>query len=418
MQYSKLPKNNKVCLHAWRGAHVMPNGQFLPCCIALDPKSRNELSKDSTTIIDNASLHDVRNHSYWNNLRADLIKGIENSACASCWKNESCGRKSYRQMINEKFDEELKEIDFIETGELDNNKIIYWDLRESNVCNMKCVMCGPALSSQWQKESLTAYGKVDNYNWMPVKDSFGNFNTLIVTESTSNLKEEILNNLEHTKQIYFAGGEPLITNLHYKILDILIENNKTDVHLFYNTNLSKLNYKNLNVLDYWNKFNNVVIGASIDAYGKRAEWARYGTKWSIIHNNVEKILTECPNVKLGLNVTSSFYTIGGLPTLLKWASKVGINGTVDLSILDRPEYFSIKILPLEYRKKLITKIEPLINSNVENWSYLKKILETPVTKRTTNLQAKAKETITALDKIRNTSIIKHCPDIAKFYIKW
>ena len=40
--------------------------------------------------------------------------------------------------------------------------------------------------------------------------------------------------------VYFAGGEPLINDMHYYILNKLIEHKRFDVTISYNTNLLHL----------------------------------------------------------------------------------------------------------------------------------------------------------------------------------
>ena len=40
-----------------------------------------------------------------------------------------------------------------------HNEIISWDYRFSNLCNFKCRMCGPMLSSAWETE-VRKQGKI------------------------------------------------------------------------------------------------------------------------------------------------------------------------------------------------------------------------------------------------------------------
>ena len=53
------------------------------------------------------------------------------------------------------------------------------------------------------------------------------------------------------EEFYFAGGEPPVTEEHYRLLDMLIKHGKTDVKLTYNTNFSSFEYKGVNVLELW-----------------------------------------------------------------------------------------------------------------------------------------------------------------------
>ena len=57
--------------------------------------------------------------------------------------------------------------------------------------------------------------------------------------------------MTHVEEIYFAGGEPLISDHHYHIIDKLLENQIYVHTIRYNTNLSTLTYKGRNIIDIW-----------------------------------------------------------------------------------------------------------------------------------------------------------------------
>ena len=86
--------------------------------------------------------------------------------------------------------------------------------------------------------------------------------------------------LEHIEQIYWAGGEPIMMDEHWAIMNRLVEMGKTDIRIFYNTNFTTLKYKKHNVLDLWKNFDHISVGASLDAEGVRGEYQRKGTVWA------------------------------------------------------------------------------------------------------------------------------------------
>ena len=79
---------------------------------------------------------------------------------------------------------------------------------------------------------------------------------------------------KNLKFIYFAGGEPLITENHYKVLERLIELKKKP-SLWYNTNFSTLSYKKYNLIKMWKKllikppWTNISLSISLDGMEKR-----------------------------------------------------------------------------------------------------------------------------------------------------
>ena len=412
MNYNDLPKNNKVCILAWKGLHIDTLGYYYPCCIAFDIEARKKYQKASSTNIEKDSLDNIRNNDYWKTLRQDMINGVENSICTNCWKTERLDEKSLRMILNKNLKDDLKSTNF--SVDVDE-EIIYWDIRNTNICNMKCVMCGPYSSSLWQSEAKQNYNKTKDYNWIPLKDITNQTKTLLVNSADEKLKVEFIKNIDKTKQIYFAGGESLINDFHYEVLEKLIEHNRTDVNLFYNTNLLRLNYKQYNVLDFWKQFERVNISASIDAIGSRAEWARYGTRWADITANTS-LLNDYSNINFGLNVTSSFYTIGGIFDLLDWMKIENITGSTTFSVLEQPAHYRINILPKDYRIKISKQLKSMdLNYNLNQ---LLRELESDCPDNVDELRKKAKSSITALDKVRNTSIISACPELEKFWNKW
>ena len=102
----------------------------------------------------------------------------------------------------------------------------------------------------------------------------------------------------------WAGGEPIITEEHYKILDFWIEND-IDVRLRYTTNFSNLYFKKKSILEYWNSFKDVRIAASLDAMGARGELIRAGTNWNRIEKNRISMIEECPDVYFEITPTVS-----------------------------------------------------------------------------------------------------------------
>ena len=50
--------------------------------------------------------------------------------------------------------------------------------------------------------------------------------------------EQLEPHLDHVEQIYFAGGEPLMMEEHYNILEELVRRKRFDVRLIYNTNFT------------------------------------------------------------------------------------------------------------------------------------------------------------------------------------
>ena len=406
--------NHLFCPLPWIGAHIMPNGTFSYCCV------QNQFDKDLQQAGDlrEQTIQNARNNSWSNNLRKDLLNGVQNESCRDCWNLENQGIKSLRQHYhNHWFKEAGYEKDFVVNldGTLDNQKIIYWDVRQTNLCNMNCVMCGPEYSSLWNKDILNSHNK-------PIK-SAGIIDAVQV--SKDNILDIIKKDIDKTYKFYFAGGEPLISPMHWAILEELVDLELFNVEIAYNTNLLKLDYKGKNVIDYWKKFKSVYVGCSIDAVGKRAEVIRTGTNWKKIDKNFQTLNQELYYSK-ALNITTSNMSIGGLCDTIEWAKSFEWENEEHTllanNLVYHPEWLSINVLPTNVKEKIWKDIKgPLLSLKnkrgieqieLELW----KDIDEDKFERLSNRFVKH---IRWLNSIRNTSseemIKQGCPELLDWY---
>ena len=364
MKLDDLPENNLFCPLTWIGANIMPSGTFSYCCV--QDQSNEELKVNGN--LKEQTIQQARNNAWSNKLRKDLINGIQHSSCRDCWNLENQNIPSLRQHYHNQWFKDTGYADTFELnsdGTLDNENIIYWDVRQTNLCNMNCIMCGPDYSSLWNKDILKSQNK-------PVLKG-GVIDAVEV--SKDNILEIIKNNIDKTYKFNFAGGEPLVSPMHWAILEELVERKLFNVELAYNTNLLKLDYKGKNIIDYWKKFNIVYVGCSIDAVGKRAEIIRTGTIWDKVDKNFRILDKELSKAK-ALNVTTSNMSIGGLRDTIEWAKSFKWNneyGTlIANNLVYHPEWLSINVLPKNVKEVVWKEIkEPL--ASLENKRHLKQI---------------------------------------------
>jgi sulfatase maturation enzyme AslB (radical SAM superfamily) len=163
------------------------------------------------------------------------------------------------------------------------------------------------------------------------------------------------------EEIYFAGGEPLLTDKHYDMLEHLISIGKTNVELRYNTNLSSLKYKGKSVIDLWKQFSNIQIYVSLDSWGDRAEYIREGTEWSVIEENIRLIKKEAPHIDMRMTSVISAFNVYTLPDFLDYlfANKLFDKNNFYPSFynLINPHYYSPDILPDNLKTAIITKLK-------------------------------------------------------------
>jgi sulfatase maturation enzyme AslB (radical SAM superfamily) len=168
---------------------------------------------------------------------------------------------------------------------------------------------------------------------------------------------QLIPHLDYVEQIYFAGGEPLLMEEHYNILKELVWRGRTDVRLIYNTNFTHTDLKGTSVFDYWKKFKNVAVGASLDGMGKPAEYIRKGTVWADVVKNRHKMLATCPSVDFYVSPTLSIMNAWHLPDFHREWVAHGLIRPQDLNvnILQDPAHYRIDIAPAAYKAKLEEK---------------------------------------------------------------
>ena len=224
--------------------------------------------------------------------------------------------------------------------------IKYWDIRFSNLCNMACRSCGTWFSSNWYEDHKKLTGAPPNHA-----------KVMRVGRSSDDIWNQMLKQFDHVEQFYFAGGEPLIMEEHYRILKELDKRKMYHVRLIYNTNFSRLKFKDMDVLELWNKFDSVSIGASLDAEGPRAELMRTGTKWEQTIKNRKRMMEVCPQVDFYISPTVSIPNALHVADFHRNWVEQGLIKPQDFNfnLLQMPTWQRMDILPSEYKEQIKEK---------------------------------------------------------------
>ena len=258
---SLLVDSKSFCVAPWMSVYVHPNGNVLPCC--------NWDLNDPLGNINDASLSEIYQSDKSKQIKGKMINGEVVKQCSNCINNEKLNSESYRQRLNKQYPNCVDYVDDDET------KFHLWDIRITNLCNFKCRMCYHGFSSSWFNDAVSM-----NIN-------HGD-QAIITLDDTEDFLKQLSNHYEYVDEIYFAGGEPLISGHHYQILDELIKRNK-QVYLRYSTNLSKITYKDKHIFDYWSHFDKITLFPSLDGLGKVGEYIRSGFKTESFIENAKKV---------------------------------------------------------------------------------------------------------------------------------
>lgn len=310
----------------WIHYHVGDKGMAKACCVANIPYGN----------VNDQSFEDIWNGESINKLRERFASGEQDNRCGHCINLEKAGATSIRQETMEKFKDHYLE--------MNSPRPIYFDIRFSNVCNFKCRTCWHGASSGWFDDAQklgTAIGRGAIIQNVKDADKF-------ISELGAHFKQ--------AKEIYFAGGEPLVTDGHYKLLEWLIQDKSTGAHLRYNTNFSILQYRKYDLQKLWSHFERVELLVSLDDIEENGEYIRSGMQWETLLNNREKIRS-AKQIQVKIAPTISVLNVARIPELYQKCVELKFiePGELYINILERPLPYCIQILP-ELKKNEIQEM--------------------------------------------------------------
>jgi len=399
-----LTESKVFCMYPWVHLNVNPDGTALPCCMYPHNIS-----------VGNAKTHslgEIWNDTPMKKIRLNMLSEVKTNGCHYCYEKEESGFFSGRLSANKHHGHLITKVSETNNdGSLDNFEMVYWDIRYSNLCNLKCRSCGHVYSSQWYQDQ----SKIAGRKWAKANKVLN-----YAGRTETDMWEQLEPHLDYVEQIYFAGGEPLLMEEHYKILDELVSRKRFDVRLVYNTNFTHTKLKNNSVFEYWKLFTSVSIGASLDGLGARGEYIRKGTDWAVVERNRREMLAVCPQIDFYISPTLSIMNAWHLPDFHKdWVERGLIKKQdCNVNILQDPAHYRIDIAPTEYKERLITKFtdhlkwlqdqDPLNRATAGFESAIKFMMATDNTHLIDTFWRKTHE----LDDIRQENILKVIPELA------
>jgi len=331
-------KTQHFCILPWLHLQINQGGEVHPCCRMDDRYQLGSLAKNT--------LEEIWNGPAMRTMRMELKADRAVTQCASCYRAEKAGGISFRQRMNHSFAESLPLVkETHDDGSVAPIGLHSLDLRLSNVCNFSCRTCSPWNSTSWYRDAIELENK-EATKWVkPIE-----------------LNDEALSAIEGSlagmRRIYFAGGEPLLHQQQYLLLEKLRDLGNRSVVLDYNTNFSHLQFQRWKATELWKDFESVHVGASLDGIGPQAEVIRKGTKWSQIEANFQRLKEEAPQVNFYIHSTVSAMNVFHLPTAIERWVELGMLQFPDqlaVNVLNYPRHLNIQILNLTEREHLAKK---------------------------------------------------------------
>ena len=294
-------------------------------------------------------------------IRQALLDGERIPHCATCYHNEAIGRSSYREKFNldyfgdpgpsrrSSFEDRIPDL----SDPLTASKPLFLDIRLGNICNLKCRMCGPGLSSQIEKDDVATA-------WVPrTADGVIGANVEDWPEAR-NLLAQIKDFVVDSANLELVGGEPTLNQAHLTILQHLVDeglSHKVDVLM-----ISNMTNANDHVYDLLSRFRTPTVHFSVEAIGPVNDYIRSPAKWAFTSEKLLSTKAKHPNLNFGVSPTFQAYNILDITDLFDWCVANAIGFTTG-NILLYPEWLSVLVLPMPVRILAAERVETWIDRN-------------------------------------------------------
>ena len=258
--------------------------------------------------------------------------------CKLCITAEQSGMYSYRQAS----------FDQITTKQ---DKFEFLTIAVNKKCNLACPSCDSHSSSFWHQENKRHNVRESIViSQLHKEDHQG-----VITEKF--LSTLLTQDLSHITYVKFGGGEPLMSDTHEQILNLLPHPENVTVQYTSNFSIMPAN----RIFKLWKKFKLVKWIASLDGVDDQFEFLRWPYKWKNLEKfTLEAIQTVPDNVMFGvehtINILNAFY----YPKFKSWFDeKIKSNRFGDKSDLNLHKcegLLSINHMPHDMRSMIKKKL--------------------------------------------------------------
>jgi hypothetical protein len=374
-QIKNISGSSTFCVLPWIHFATRPNGDVRLCCSANASGAgydhevglvKNKNNKPAN--LSNSTPLESWNSEYMKTVRTQMLNGEKPASCTKCFDEESKGVVSKR--IWETFTWHHDDVDIpelIRQTKEDGTvpeQLKYLDLRLGHTCNIKCVMCSPHDSSRWLQDHSKLMDKLKDPNVISQiqfdKKQFDN-----KWHEKSTFWEDMYAQIPNLKQVYFAGGEPLMIKEHKQFIEEILRQGYQDkILLRYNSNGLLVDE---DLIDMWKRFRKVKFAISMDACYERDEYIRYPTDWQIVERNLHMLDNTPDNITTSLATAIQILNVKHLPDFMKWKVESGFKklnfanvpggvqmggGLVNMHLLYLPTFLTIQVLPKEDKQEV------------------------------------------------------------------
>jgi MoaA/NifB/PqqE/SkfB family radical SAM enzyme len=359
--------NKTFCIVPWTHTYLSPQSERRMCCASREKASWITQYIDSIKADNNSDYKPLTLDEHWNSpymmdVRKRLMAGEEISQCMVC-NDKVLNFHVYRDYFNKTLFPNKIEEAFLKTDDdgYTEMKPISFDYRITNLCNFKCRMCGDLLSSSWETERKSMGDYEDGKEPWAQKENKAKIEKFQIEVAEKELWDAVKSG--HIEEIYWVGGEPLVWDIHWDIMNYLVNSGGAkNVVIRYNTNLSHVRFKGNNLYDLLPSFKNVQLCASIDGVGSDVEYIRHGISWNNwLSNFKEGLFLNKQFGKYGISFDLTVTSMG----LFSIKEMIDLTAELDVYTLIKTTYaFDSKIImsPLMMPRHIL---EPILDDIIK-----------------------------------------------------
>jgi hypothetical protein len=221
------------------------------------------------------------------------------------------------------------------------------------------------------------------------------------------------------EEVHLAGGEPLVMEDHFHLLELLIANGKTDVELYYDTNLSRLTYKHWDIVRLWQHFSRIRLSLSLDGVGKQGEYIRHGLVYDQWRRNLQRVKTEVPQAHRLMHFVVSIFNVLDLrehyDAIIR--NEFVAKNALGFTFLEWPPYLSVQVLHPHLKRLAIDRLRHMIEEDelldTRGHQYIERLIDFMQQNDLYSIYGRefARQTKT-LDQLRSQNVLDSCPELA------
>ena len=366
-----MTKPESLCMAPWTHTYLSPQTERRMCCASREPAQNFQQYID--TAAGTGRYIPVTLDQHWNSdhmrsVRQRMMAGEtlpECDVCNSKLLNTDVYRDYFWHLFQHKYPDIWESTDA--TGHT-TMAPVSWDYRFSNLCNFKCRHCGDMLSSAWESEERQ-HNMIDftdpKNNWMrpDVRKQIQEFqDSQIEKEFAEAVKQHRI------EEVYWAGGEPLMYEQHWRYMRQIIElGDGPNVYARYNTNLSRVNYRGINLYtDILDHLRDWQVCASLDGTAAIGEYIRTGLDYSSWLLNFEQgVKIQKNRRQMRIDFTLTLPGMFEITNIERLASDLGVDILAKVIFSFSPDIvMSPLALPRDLLDRWIDQLMPQCNTQV------------------------------------------------------